>query len=483
MFSLLFVVNAQKPVLQSVSIDTIFPQQITVSWQYDASIDSVTIYRCTRNCHIEEYFNRIAKIEMSDLAYIDEDTVASPMLQIMYCIGWKESGKSEAQNNMVLKSLPSTDGCQNSISLSWNPYINMLDTLDYYNIFYRKNEIDTSFFVRLDSTKETNYTAKLLENETVYDFVIQAINKTKTISAFSNIVTDTTGTVIDEPVDVRITRVSVLDDSFIEIDVETDGFFDPLNVVNLYLLRGMRGNSAITFNRIDSLPYNSKNEYFFTDEDVDPLSELYYYQVAVTHQCKSEDKSNILTNILLKGNRVEKENYKDQITFSQFGDIIPETYELLVNEKIFSTDFPLTMNNNVYIVGVKKLINESSEIVYQMRSDKNEYSNTIIIPHEPVVYFTNAFFPNGLDEDKTFYPIIDFASDEAYHFYIYNRWGQELFHAIESPKNGECNEKTCWYGTFNGQECPAGIYVYKLSYSYNNSKNKFSTSGSVMLLR
>ncbi|MCL2245651.1 MAG: gliding motility-associated C-terminal domain-containing protein [Lentimicrobiaceae bacterium] len=480
-FSSLQIIHAQQPRLASVSVDTIFPQQIKVSWVYDQYIDSVTIYKCTQNCNIEDNFYKIAKLDMADLEWID--TLANIASQNYYSIGWQWSGKSKPQNNMVLKAQQALDGCPNSISLIWNPYINMTDTLDYYNIFYRKIEVDTPSFELLTYTKETQFTAKLLQNNSIYEFVVQAVNKNNLLFAFSNIVEDTAKVVITDPVSVAITRVSVVDDIAIEIDINTDIFPEPENFHNLYLLRSLVPNKSANFIVIDSLSYNSNNEYLFIDKDADPLSGLYYYQAFVKNQCKSNDTSNVMTNIFLWGHRIDDEKYKDSVLFYQAGVDLYEMYELLVNEKPF-IDINLL---NQYVIDVEKFMKDGLATTYKIQSKKftkRWYSNTLSIPHEPVVYFPNAFYPRGADMDKSFYPIISFPSEDDYFFIIYNRWGQELYRSTLPPVPNEYNNmQGRWDGTFQGKECPAEIYAYKLSYSYNSGKGKFSRSGTFMLVR
>jgi len=478
-FSAHFVVFAQQPVLKSVSIDTIFPQQIKISWMFDEYIDSVTIYKCTNNCHIEDNFYRVAKVEMSELEWID--MLSNPLSQNYYSVGWEWSGKSAPNNNMFLKAVPATDGCLNSVSFSWNPYINMLDTLSYYNVFYRKVGDDMPLFELLASTERADFTAKLLENLSVYEFVVQAVNKTNSVFSFSNIIKDSTGTVLDIPVNVSITHVSVDKDITIEIEVKTDEFPDPLNFKNLYLLR----KDSINYRLIDSLPYSSNNEYYFSDVNVDVKSQLYYYQAIVDNQCKANDISNVVTNILLTGSRVEEEKYKDSISFYQVGFDLSETFDLLINGSTFPMLFPLTLENNKYLVDVEKLMKDGLAVTYQIKSKRDCYSNILSIEHEPVVYFANAFYPQATHPaDKTFYPIIYFPSEDNYLFIIYNRQGQELYRSSQPPVFKEYdNMEGRWDGTFRGQDCPAGVYAYKLSYNYNNGQRRYSKSGSFMLVR
>ena len=484
--SLLSNAIAQNPRITSVSIDTVFPQQIKISWLLGDARDSVTIFKCSYNCETNDGYNWDTgkKLSITETEWID--SAASSVFQNYYSIGWKEWWRLVPHNNMVLKTVPATDGCLNSISLSWNPYINMLDSLDYYNIFYRKIEIDTPSFTWYTSTEKTDFTIKFLENETIYEFAIQAVSKTDSIFAFSNIARETTKTVINEPVTVTISRVSVLsDNTAIEIDVKTDNFPDPQNFNKMYLLRGDEPNNPQNYVVIDSLLHNYSNKYFFTDPNVEPKSKLYYYQAIADNQCKANDTSvNIVTNILLTGHRVENERYKDSIVFYHYGVDLSETYVLLVNEKPFLDLYPLTILNNRCLIDVEKFMKDGHAMLYQIESGREWYSNTLAIEHEPIVHFPNAFYPNGVDVDKTFYPIISFSSEENYLFIIYNRWGQELYRSTKPPIPNEYNNmQGRWDGTFKGQDCPAGIYAYKLSYSHSNGKGKFSKSGSFMLVR
>ena len=476
-FSLLFKGNAQDyPILRAVSVDS---AQIKISWLYDENKDSVTIIRSIDNIR----FDPVGTFVITELEWIDVN--ASPLDSIYYyCTAW-ESLMSPVQNNMILDSVKVTDGCQNSASISWNNYNNMFGTLDHYEVLYRIKNNPPFPFECCFSTEKTNHTETLLKPNT-YEFVVKAVSKIDTIFAFSNIVQITTGEDKTDIVDVKITDVSVslINDKDIEIEVETNEF--PFR--SLYLYRETKDNSGI-FDRIDSLLYDDKiNHYTFIDGEALPHSKLYYYQVFVQHECKVADSSNIITNIHLSGERDVYDENNDKISFSQFGEPLSDTYFLLVNGNIHETFY--FVNNTLTVnVSVEEFMSEGSEIIYQIKSEKGEYSNKIGISHEPVISFPTAFYPsaNARDKDQTFYPIIDFASEDDYHFYIYNRWGQELFHATKPPVNGDYfNKETCWDGTFKGQDCPAGIYAYKISYTYNKgkgSKGKYADTGSVMLIR
>ncbi|MDR2971851.1 MAG: hypothetical protein LBU83_07995 [Bacteroidales bacterium] len=493
---------AQQLVLEKVSVDTV-TQKITISWLYNSEIDSITIYKCNNNCNEENFYYKVDKVKLTDLEWADP--MATPTSQNYYCIGWKASGKSAPQNNIVLQATLSDDSCKNSVLLSWNPYINIIDTLDYYSIYYRKKDIDT-FFVFLDTLhgthfegfyfepeKKISYPVKYLSNNTNYEFVIQAVNRTKKVFSVSNIVEFETMTEVDTLVPVNIESVSVIDDSYIQIDVTTDPYYSPFT--NLLLLRYKPENANWNqdynfFKVVDTLEYDSTNFYSFIDKYADPKLGLYYYLSIAENGCKLNDTSNILTNIFLYGWREEK--YKDSVFFLQAGfpnfDLSEPKYELLriVLEDKLPIASHLNLKYNYCFVDVLPFLNDGLIMQYQIKSVTNGgYSNILTIEHEPIVSFANAFYPHSLNiENRTFYPIIKFPPEGSYLFVIYNRWGQELFRSTHPPVYGDYeNMQGRWDGTFRGKECPAGFYAFQLSFSYNESSRKYSESGSFMLVR
>jgi len=497
------------PVLKVVSIDTVFPQHLSLIWNYDDRIDSVTVYKCYQSCNDENFYNAVDKIVMDETLVQWIDPYADLFHTNYYSVGWRFSGKSPPQCNMLLKTNLPASGCRNEVSLSWNPYINMMDELDEYKILYRTKNQPFSFFKLLASIKgnhitEVNpanvirYNAQFLANATTYEFVVQAVNKTKTLFSYSNIVEFTTGHETSDPVSLKIKGVSVLDQQSISVDVVSDYFQVPFH--KLYLYR----NTAPPTNGIeivvDSMDYTSYNQYLFTDMRANPAKEIYYYFVIAKNNCKANDTSNIMTNIFLDGFRAQNEKYKDSIFFVLQGWSPLDTFELLRvvgNKKFVIKDF-LTIENSRCLVDIEAYMGEGSVVNYQIKSKKNYFSNIISIDHEPAVKFPNAFYPlSKYRENQTYYPILTFASEENYLFIIYNRWGQEVFRATKPPHycfsdprrvDLECLDQNryefrSWDGTFQGKDAPAGFYTYKISYSFNEKSGRFSTSGSFMLVR
>jgi hypothetical protein len=321
--------------------------------------------------------------------------------------------------------------------------------------------------------------------------VVQAISKNKTTFAFSNIAEYETTFELDDPVSIEITCVSVIEDQYIQIDVVTDDFPKPFQ--QLYLLRDFSKTpiwsiDSLQLIPVDSADFSPKNQYRFTDNTADPHSGLYYYQLVAKHFCKRSDESNLLSSIYLDGKRTEK--YQDSVYFFRVG--IPNIdlseqyalYRIVNNDEKWITS-GLTVANNSYNVDVEDFMVDGAAMKYLVKSNKGCYSNSKIIEHEPSVKFPNAFYPlSGRAEDITFYPIINFPSDDSYLFIIYNRWGEEIYRSTLPPVNNEyLNPQGRWDGTFQGKACPTGIYVYTISYKYNGGVGKFSDRGSFMLVR
>jgi len=334
--------------------------------------------------------------------------------------------------------------------------------------------------------KREEYTKRFLENNTTYEFVIQAVNKTRNESSFSNIDTIKTGFEDFNPVPIEINCVSVIEDKVIQIEVSTDAVINSSQKLYLHRAESVKpldSKESLHFQIIDSL---EKKPYLFIDKRVNPNAKLYYYMAVVQNKCRPNDTSNIKTNILLYGNRVEK--YNDTIRFIHEGFPEPEinSYELfrLVNNAAFFVKGDLK-KNTTYFIDVKPFIDDGDVVKFFIKSKQECLSNNIIIAHEPIVEFPDAFYPQGKNvENRSFYPILRFPSEDKYLFIIYNHLGQELYRSTLPPVYGEyLNMQGRWDGTFQGKDCPAGMYAFQLSYRYNDGTKKYSKSGTFMLLR
>lgn len=92
------------------------------------------------------------------------------------------------------------------------------------------------------------------------------------------------------------------------------------------------------------------------------------------------------------------------------------------------------------------------------------------------IFVPNAFTPNGDHLNDEFSP--KGVNIGRFNMYVYDRWGTLLFQSSKMEDG--------WNGRHNGKECPAGVYVWTISYGNpeNTADNSSETiSGTVMLLR
>jgi gliding motility-associated-like protein len=83
------------------------------------------------------------------------------------------------------------------------------------------------------------------------------------------------------------------------------------------------------------------------------------------------------------------------------------------------------------------------------------YVDSMLVLVTPSVFVPNAFTPNGDPMNDYFQPVVRNLS--YYEFYIFDRWGELIFHSTDSNEG--------WDGRYEGLNCPIGVYVWKIRYS------------------
>jgi len=116
-----------------------------------------------------------------------------------------------------------------------------------------------------------------------------------------------------------------------------------------------------------------------------------------------------------------------------------------------------------------------------LKTDTNcrkELSKTVYIrPYrcqEDSIFIPNAFTPNNDNENDVVN--ISYPDFEIYHFKIYDRYGNLVYHANdENP-----HHTNPWDGTFNGVKLESGVYVYYLE---GKCTELISKQGNITLIR
>ena len=94
-------------------------------------------------------------------------------------------------------------------------------------------------------------------------------------------------------------------------------------------------------------------------------------------------------------------------------------------------------------------------------------------PAPELFYIPNVFSPNG-DNQNDEWTIFHSSNITITECKIYNRWGGLVYHEeTNQPK---------WNGTFNGQDCQLGVYIYVIHYSTSKGVSKIK-SGDLALIK
>ena len=112
--------------------------------------------------------------------------------------------------------------------------------------------------------------------------------------------------------------------------------------------------------------------------------------------------------------------------------------------------------------------------VYRIKAIQNgdttvvSVSNTVKVPKTQLIYIPTVFSPDGDGINDLFY--VKGQNIGHLCLEVYNRWGQEVFSA---PTLGDR-----WDGSYRGQACPMGTYVYRLLWDKKTIK-----TGTITLIR
>ncbi|MEZ4923420.1 MAG: gliding motility-associated C-terminal domain-containing protein [Crocinitomicaceae bacterium] len=80
--------------------------------------------------------------------------------------------------------------------------------------------------------------------------------------------------------------------------------------------------------------------------------------------------------------------------------------------------------------------------------------NDFMIENELFLYVPNAILLDGYSQNSIFLPTLNYFHPDWYDLYIFNRWGELLFHTDDVTKG--------WDGTYNGIQVQDGVYVWKI---------------------
>ncbi len=391
-------------------------------------------------------------------------------------LGDPVDGTTGPHTSMVLQG--TIDSCSRAISIQWNAYENWKDGVLNYEIWLNKNGTG---FQRLEtlSRTATQYNYNNAQDNDILVFQIRAIEKNKTNQALSNHLRFDVR--VNRPMDfLHLTKLTVTNDNEIDISWEWDTDVD---YAGGNLLSGTNRNELSS--RL-SLPVIGSVANGFTDNQVEPYKNSYYYQVQTEDACGHIVTSNLGQTIFLEAEALE--NFENHITWTantlEYGTVqeywlykytgnSPQRIAILPPTTLSYTDvLDVTNENeaeNCYFV----IANVSLSFPNGQSTFTQSQSNRGCAVQGSNIQIPNAVSPNG--KNRSFRPLIVFSrSIHNYSMLIFDRYGQQIFETNDLYDG--------WDGTKDGQSLKMGMYVYLIRFQAPNS-TWIERRGTVMLVR
>lgn len=464
------------PNLDSVSI--VNNSQVILGWEASVSIDVIgtIIYR------MEDVWKNIDTVfGNTNTSYLD-NTYQTCNENYLYAIAalpscGLPSPKTEitAQRPIFLLE-PEYNLCLETISLSWDPYINASSPFNKYEIWLSKNGNEFTL-IEIVGSNDTSYNHNNIENVTEYSYFVRAVFGDLNFTSTSCTKSIITGSYI-KPDSIYLANASVLSDNNIELTIAVD--LQP-NSCTWEIIRSVAGGGSQTILTTLSRSNVGTSPITYLDETADGSGGYYTYSINVLDSCGTLSlQSNTIKTIFLEGEQLsDNENYLSWNFFEGFDGEVDKYYifrmlgEVIPTLPIDSTD----AQTNEYTDDISSVEAGEGKFFYRVQAkegSENSYgykeksnSNIVSLFRETDLYFPNAFRPDG--NNKVFKPVATGFGGSNYLFQIFNRWGQLIFESTD-PELG-------WDGKYKGNSSPQGTYIYRLVYQnvYNITKQQQGT--------
>jgi hypothetical protein len=375
------------------------------------------------------------------------------------------------QNTIYLNKLYSL--CDKTISLSWNPYINMQGGLKEYQVYV---SINGGIYTLLTTTTLTSYVHVGVNPNLSYCYFVRAFNQNYSISSTSNKVCQYTF-IQSQPSYVYITKASVTANHHIDVTAQVD------NTVSIKGLTVFRSeNQSGPYKNVGFVPYSAALQYNFNDASIDTARMPYYYYIQVADSCGLPSLiSNTVKTVKAKVEFVEL--YKNKVSWDDYDGYLGGVMSYNVYRAVDDNWNPVPISNvpygiNYFIDDVSAFAPDQGKFTYYvdaMEGPGNPYgftenasSNRVEIYQEGDIFIPNCFTPKGYN--KIWLPQTYFVNKTDYILQVFDRWGQKVWESRD--------ENEGW----NGGKYEGGVYVYLLQ--FKTARGEFiERKGTVTMLR
>jgi len=380
-------------------------------------------------------------------------------------------------SNALSTIFPSTtiDTCSKKILITWNKYSSSPKKVISYTVL---SSVNGNSMIETGTTNSDSNTFSF-NNFTInaeYRFVIKA-NLEDGSTSFSS-VTPSLSTRMQRPPEwINADYSTVKADGKIYLSFS----IDPMSEINRYDLERKIGTNG-TFQKIAQLkPIN--NSITYTDSQADNKTINQYRLSAVNNCNNSAAVSNICSNIVIVA---KNENNDLKLSWNRYEDWIGKisSYRLFTNTGNGYEEIELLQADDT------SCTIPYDKIMYHVNSDKicfyieaaesfnpygvNGLSSSSVACIEPVEIVTvpNTFTPNNDLINDFFKPVLSFTP-KNYSFKITDIHGKIIFETNDFIES--------WNGTYKGNQCQQGIYLWFLKTQTPSGKNIVKT-GSVTII-
>lgn len=230
------------------------------------------------------------------------------------------------------------------------------------------------------------------------------------------------------------------------------------------------------FNLLATLP--SPAQYYLhrpLNTDITP----HVYRVSAVNLCGDTLVSESHTNVMVQASRIEG-TYSAEVEFTAYDgwENGVDFYEVYVKRGDETNYSLLSTENNPRNIVLEDAVDQYKQC-FRVLAYENEgrlsqsWSNEVCVTFDPNVFVPNAFTPGNGDGLNDGFNVVGGAV-KTFECGIYNRWGELIYQSVKMDMN--------WDGTYDGQEVPAGVYMYIIHFT-DYADRKYSKSGTLHLIR
>jgi gliding motility-associated-like protein len=417
--------------------------------------------------------------------------------------------KSLEHNSIYLTSI--LDACSGNLTLSWNDYINWVNSVSSYDIVVEQTDLDGVVTVtQTNVLSNSDYVVSGLRDKYLYKIYIIANDGNLMFSATSNLILLNP----DLPKKPEYNYIEYATINHSDESVDISCIVDVSAVVERYdIYRSLR--QVDSFAKIGEISFSGSTPINYSDKNVSINDQFYQYEVFPVDTCGVtlypppfnlpvfiNDTSFAQTILLESEANIDyseisslANEYTNTLVFNEYNEWLGDVIEYRLYRSINSEPFnmlPIKIWNRSsnpneelrYIDPVSNFGNGNGRFCYYIEAiegvitphgpSSGSLSNITCVNQTPIIFVPNTFTPNGDDHNELFKPITYFVSEDGYLFSIYSRSGQRIFETND-PQKG-------WDGSYEGSQVQNGNYVYHLQF-LNSAGNLTEKTDVITLVR